>query len=272
MTARPAGEAFDALADELRRLPARLRTSVLGRTLHVLARAASTNDVARALAEEGAPDGTTVIALQQTAGRGRRGRSWISPRGGLYLSVVLYPRLAPAQWPLISLAAAVGVAEGIAAAGGPAVALKWPNDVMLAGRKAGGILLETGARASGVRFAILGVGVNAAGGQGHVARLPDEAAVVDLPLSVLAKAVLENLEMALVALAADPAAIRDRWRAYSETLGRRVQVIPAVGGPTAGALAGAFEGVAEDVDAQGALLVRTADGLRRVLAGDVTLR
>jgi BirA family biotin operon repressor/biotin-[acetyl-CoA-carboxylase] ligase len=271
MTARPAGEAFDALADELRRLPARLRTSVLGRPLHVLARATSTNDVARALAEAGAAEGTTVIALEQSAGRGRRGRSWISPQGGLYLSIVLHPRLPPAQWPLISLAAAVGVAEGIAAAGGPPVALKWPNDLMVEGRKAGGILVDTGARPSGVRFAILGVGVNAAGGAGQIVRLPEEAAVVPLPPDVLAKAVLESLEPALVALAADPAAIRDRWRARSATLGRRVRVIPAVGGP-AGAPAGAFEGVAEDVDAQGALLVRTSDGLRRVLAGDVSLR
>lgn len=266
MTSDPPIDAqvLEAMLSELHGLPGALRTSYLGRPLHVLHHTASTNDVARTLGEEGAEEGATVIALEQGAGRGRRGRSWASPLGGLYLSVVLRPRMSVSLWPALSLAAAVGAASGVEAAGGPKIVLKWPNDLIVKDRlqKAGGILLE-----SAPQFAVVGIGINASVPSGA---LPEGAASISVPIPRLGKAVLERLEEAIEMLYTDPAGLLDLWRRRSMTLGKPVRVVQA---PEGEALEGvAFEGVAEDVDAHGALLVRTTSGVRRVLAGEVSLR
>lgn len=258
-------------------LPDALRTARFGRPLHVLPSVASTNDTARQLAEEGAGEGAAVLALRQTGGRGRRGRSWASPPGGLYLSVVLRPSLPAAQWPVLSLAVAVGAAEGAEGAGGPSVSLKWPNDLLAEGGKIGGILLE-----SAPGFAIAGIGINVraaehdsppsprdvTGGPAASRRdaglmlLPEGAGSIDVDLVRLARAVLEGLEGAVGTAYGDPAEALRRWKARSVTLGHPVHVVGAE----------TFDGVAEDVAGDGALLVRTAAGVRRVVAGEVSLR
>lgn len=236
-------------------LPDALRTARFGRPLHVLPSVASTNDTARQLAEEGAGEGAAVLALRQTGGRGRRGRSWASPPGGLYLSVVLRPSLPAAQWPVLSLAVAVGAAEGVEGAGGPSVSLKWPNDLLAEGGKIGGILLE-----SAPGFAIAGIGINVRAG--GLMSLPEGAGRIDVDLVRLARAVLEGLEGAVGTAYGDPAEALRRWKARSVTLGHPVHVVGAE----------TFDGVAEDVAGDGALLVRTAAGVRRVIAGEVSLR
>lgn len=121
----------------------------------------STNDRARELAEAGAPEGTTVMAWQQTAGRGRQGRRWYSPPGaGLYHSIILRPPLPPVEAPLLGLVAAVALAETIREDYHLPADIKWPNDILVLGRKIAGILLELEADADRVRFVILGIGVN----------------------------------------------------------------------------------------------------------------
>lgn len=243
---------------EFTALTAALRTFRFGRPLHAFPRVASTNDVARQLAEDGAGEGTAVLALEQSGGRGRLGRSWASPPGGLYLSVVLRPSLPVARWPVLSLAIAVGAAAGIEAAAGAQVKLKWPNDLLVDGRKVGGILLE-----SGPGFAVAGIGINA-GAPGAVPplALPTGAASIDAARAPLARAVLEHLEHVVDALYADPSGTIREWKARSITLGRHVRVTGAE----------VMEGVAEDIDGDGALVVRTPAGVRRVVAGDVSLR
>lgn len=231
-----------------------LRTGRFGRPLVAYDRVTSTNDVARDLAGRGAGEGTAVLAVEQTAGRGRLGRPWSSPPGGLYLSVVLRPPVATTAWPLLGLAVAVGAADGAEAAAGVPIALKWPNDLLRDGLKVGGILVEA---AEG--YAVAGIGINA--------RVPatrrEGAGSLDVELPGLVVEVLSGVEQAVDLLYADPASVLIPWRARSATLGRRVRV---VGG------AEVLEGIAEDIEADGALVLRTVTGVRRVVAGDVSVR
>ena len=135
----------------------RLATALIGRTLIVREEAASTNALAKQLAREGCPEGTAVIARIQTGGRGKRGASWFSPPGGLWLSVILSPRLAGKELGWLTLLAAQAVAETISEACGLSAEIKWPNDVLIAGRKVCGILTET----AGKGRAVVGIGLNA---------------------------------------------------------------------------------------------------------------
>ncbi len=134
-----------------------LHTTVIGRTVFVREEAASTNALAKRLSREGCPEGTAVIARIQTGGRGKRGASWFSPPGGLWLSVILAPRLAGKELAWLTLLAAQAVAGTISEACGLSAEIKWPNDVLIAGRKACGILTET----VGKGRAVVGIGLNA---------------------------------------------------------------------------------------------------------------
>lgn len=243
-------------------IEAGLRTRRFGRPLSVCERVGSTNDEAVTLARQGAGEGTTVIAGVQTGGRGRRGRAWHSPAGGLWLSVVLRPRLAREQWPLLGLAASAGAADGVGEVARLPVRLKWPNDLLIEERKLGGVLIETSGTA-----AIAGIGINANVPPGALDSAIRGTSLLGrlghpVDLAELACAVLGRFEWHYDLLHRDPGALLARWRARDATLGRQVRVWGAQ----------EVEGVAEDVDDRGALLVRTPEGLQRVVAGDVSLR
>lgn len=222
----------------------------------------STNDVAAAVAERGAREGTVVLANAQSAGRGRQGRTWVSPPGaGLYTSIVLTPP--PPAVPLLTIAAGVAVADGIRSASGLEPRLKWPNDVHVGDRKVAGVLAE----ADNCSTVILGIGINVM----PAAYPPDIAARATSVEGELGRPVDRGLLLAecLSALAAryaslrrgDAAVVMDAWRARAaSTLGRAVQW------DAAGV---AREGVAEDIDETGALVVRTDDTLVRVISGEV---
>ena len=121
----------------------------------------STNDVARQLAEAGWPEGTVVVAAEQTAGRGRFGRRWESPRGGLWFSVLLRPALGPEDISRLPIVAGLAVARALRSSFGLEIELKWPNDVLIEGKKICGILVETSFTGSKLDFVILGIGINA---------------------------------------------------------------------------------------------------------------
>jgi BirA family biotin operon repressor/biotin-[acetyl-CoA-carboxylase] ligase len=133
-----------------------LNTAVIGRTIFVREEAASTNLLAKKLAREGCPEGTAVIARAQTGGRGRRGASWFSPPGGIWLSVILAPRLMGREMCWLTLMAAWAVRETIKENCGLPAEIKWPNDVLVGGRKICGILTET----TGKGRAVVGIGLN----------------------------------------------------------------------------------------------------------------
>ena len=227
--------------------------------------APSTNDLAAVLAERGAREGCVVVANGQSAGRGRQGRSWASPPGaGLYVSTVLRP--AEHTLPLLTIAAGVGVADGIQIATGLVPDLKWPNDVFVSGRKVAGALAEATSSAAGT-CVVLGFGINVS----PAAYPPEVAARATNLERELGRAVDRGLLLAecLCGLAEryhDLAsgrrdAVVEDWRRRATAMrGRRVQWNEA---------GGAREGVADTIDDTGALVVRTNAGPARVTAGEV---
>jgi BirA family biotin operon repressor/biotin-[acetyl-CoA-carboxylase] ligase len=246
-----------------------LTTHDLGRTLHSFPEVDSTNQVARSLADEGALNGELVLAESQRSGRGRRGRSWISTPGkNLTFSLILRPPLPAARAPEITLTAAVAVAEVLERAGFD-VRIKWPNDLLIGGRKVAGILTEVATDGDRLRQVILGIGLNVNLAPGD---LPPELRATatslreergePLPRAFLLAALLLSLEEwmdVLVEKGFPP--IRLRWRELSATLGSEVKVE----GP-----GGAIVGQALDLDDDGALRVRDAAGaVHRVVGGEV---
>jgi BirA family transcriptional regulator, biotin operon repressor / biotin---[acetyl-CoA-carboxylase] ligase len=144
-------------------ISARIKTDLAGCPLVAFDEVESTSDVAKALADRGAPDGTTVIARSQSAGRGRRGRTWESPPGkALYLSMVLRPRLAASDASWLGILGGLAAASACERLGVPRLSIKWPNDVLAEGRKICGVLTEPRVAEDKVDFAVLGFGVNVA--------------------------------------------------------------------------------------------------------------
>jgi BirA family biotin operon repressor/biotin-[acetyl-CoA-carboxylase] ligase len=219
----------------------------------------STNARARRLATEGAGD-VVVLADAQTGGRGRLDREWSSPPGGIYLSVVCRPDLPTAHAPIYTLAAAVAAARAAREAGADA-GIKWPNDVLVPvgedERKLVGVLTEMEGEADRVSWVVVGVGVNAGV---PASALPGTATSLrELGADVDRRAFVQRFLEAFDDLRGDPDSILPAWREHALTLGRRVRVeTPRE----------VVEGEAVDVAFPGALLVETADGERRVSAGD----
>lgn len=248
-----------------------LRTQFVGRNLVYLPEVKSTNDVARRLAEEGAAEGTLVVADYQAAGRGRLGRRWQAPPGSsLLLSLLFRPSLSPDQAQGVTMICGLALADAVDASTGLEVGLKWPNDVMIGGKKAGGILLEMELRGSEVAHIVAGMGLNVNLDPGSLdqellvpATSLSQALGRAVPRLPLLLALLEAVEERYLALCRGHWPHRE-WAARLTTLGRRVAV---TGGGRR------LEGVAEGVTAEGALQVRLDDGrLEAVLAGDVSLR
>jgi BirA family biotin operon repressor/biotin-[acetyl-CoA-carboxylase] ligase len=221
----------------------------------------STNDIAIALAERGAAEGVVVIADRQTAGRGRLGRSWASPSGaGVYMSLVLRPSSAVAT--LLTLAAGVALADGIGAATGLLVHLKWPNDVHVGGRKLAGILAEGAAS-----HVVLGIGINIQ----RAAYPPDVAVRATSIETELGRPVDRGLVLAecLAAIASRYRELQrgrrhdlvEAWRRHAApVLGRRVEFESSGGRQT---------GVAEDIEVDGALFVNMGAGRLTIRSGEV---
>lgn len=245
----------------------RLTSRYVGRNVVYVTRTTSTQDVARGQAELGAPDGTAVLAEEQSGGRGRMGRSWVSPPGAnLYVTLIMRPPASRLR--VLSIAAPLAIADALED-GGLDCALKWPNDVLVGGRKIAGILIETELLGDAVRYALVGMGVNVNFDVGAVPEIADIATSVRSELGrdgsredILA-ALLNAFETRYEAGLEGDATFR-AWRSRLDTLGRRVR---ATLGDSA------ENGTAEDVDAEGNLLLRRDDGSLAVIeAGDVTLR
>ena len=264
-------------------LQAHLATKIIGRAgsweNEVFDTIDSTNARARQLAELGAPEGVIVAARQQSAGRGRLGRSWVSPLdAGVYVSFLLRPSVQPSSMSIYTLAAGVASAGAIAQVTGVTIGLKWVNDLVYDRRKVGGILSElvtTEGAPHAVpnrRALIIGCGINLCLKE---ADLPAELfGKVDWLERICRKKIDANILVAELALqleevcqmiaAGNTAAICDRWRGYAVMLGQPVKVISENA---------TYEGVACDIDATGALIVDKIDGEKVVLhAGEISVR
>ncbi|MEW5994812.1 MAG: biotin--[acetyl-CoA-carboxylase] ligase [Candidatus Zixiibacteriota bacterium] len=251
-------------------LTSRLKTTPFAQgEIQYLPIAGSTNDVARDLAEKGAPEGTIVIAESQTRGRGRLGRTWHSPPGtGLYFSIVLRPSLDPSDLPKITLLAGVAVAEAIEETTGLHPLIKWPNDLLLAGKKVAGILTELYGDITSP-YVILGIGINV-----HTRReefLPelqetatslDMAGGQNISRANLLQAILTHLGRWYESFkkgAFQP--ILDAWRKRCVIIGARVRILSGEK---------ELEGTVVDMDVAGALLLRDQAGqIQRILSGEV---
>jgi BirA family biotin operon repressor/biotin-[acetyl-CoA-carboxylase] ligase len=240
--------------------------------LHFFPAISSTNSCAMREGEAGAPDGSVYFADEQTEGRGRGVHGWESPPGsGLYVSVLLRPRIAPADILWLSLAAGLAVQNAVRQVTSLDADLRWPNDLLLGPRKFCGILTELNAEVTRVRYVVVGMGINV-----HQERFPEELRGLATSLFIetgrtwprqeLLIALLQSLDCEVAALSdvagSQQAAesIRQRLESGSSWIrGKRVRVDEGEG----------LRGVTEGLDARGFLLVRTAEGLRTVLSGGV---
>jgi BirA family biotin operon repressor/biotin-[acetyl-CoA-carboxylase] ligase len=267
---RLVGEPDALLADDLL---ARLgKTKVVGRDIQVFEQTTSTNDVAEKLARDGVKEGVVVFAESQTKGRGRLGRKWMSPtRKGLWFSVLLRPNLRPQETTQLTVISATALRRAVKIVTGLSAEIKWPNDILIRGKKAAGILTEMSAEVDRVRHVILGIGVDV---NQSAAEFPPELrgtatslgmeAGEDISRAELAVEILRELDFDYARICAGKfSEVADEWEDACVTIGKNVTV--HVGDRK-------FTGLAESLDEDGALLVRTEHGhLERIIGGDVIL-
>lgn len=248
------------------------KVRVIGRDIRVFQETTSTNDVVERLAIDGVAEGIVVFAEKQTAGRGRLGRSWVSPPGcGLWLSILLRPKLNPLATTQLTVASAVAVARAIQSHTQLKPQIKWPNDILLNGKKVCGILTELSAELDRVRHVTLGIGLDVNQSRED---LPPELRSIATSLQIESKqhwlrsdvaiALLKELDLVYHQINTGGfAKISDEWASRCSTLGERVRI--RLGDRV-------FRGTAEALDDEGALLIRTEHGrLERILGGDVTV-
>jgi BirA family biotin operon repressor/biotin-[acetyl-CoA-carboxylase] ligase len=233
----------------------------LERRIHYFLEIGSTMDTARELAKKGAAEGTIVIAEVQTRGRGRLSREWLSPEGGIYFTLILRPRISPAYSPRINLMVAIAVAATIRKLFGLKAALKWPNDVLIEGKKVCGILAEMDAEIDVVNFVNVGIGMNA---NNSVTRFEETTISLkgalgrEISRKEFLSALITEIERRQPLLM--KADLLREWKRLSATLSKEVRVM---------SLGEEVIGQAIDIDATGALILKGKDGsLRTVLAGD----
>ncbi len=230
----------------------------------------STNDEAKVLAVHGAKEWTVVTAQQQTKGRGRYGRSWISPKGNLYLSVVLRPTVSLATASQFSLVAAVSAGEVVEdITGEGTVTFKWPNDILLEGKKVGGILVESGSKEGNkaADWLVLGIGVNLASfPSGSDVSYPatsllQETGKLITPSEILEPLIAEFRDNYYLWLSNGLSSFRKRWLKKAARLGQRIEIQLENQ---------RISGVFRDIDAEGALLLEQQHGItRRITSGEV---
>jgi BirA family biotin operon repressor/biotin-[acetyl-CoA-carboxylase] ligase len=238
---------------------------LFGAQVHYAAQVGSTNDIVRQLAEEGAPEGTLVVADEQTAGRGRMGRRWLAPPNmALLMSLLFRPSLPPEEANRLVMACGLAAAEAIEARTGLAVDVKWPNDLQIGGAKVAGILAESELLGERLVYVVVGIGINVNMREDPAEKLlyPATSLLRETGRPVDRLALLGDFLERLDAWHSllDRSELDAAWSARLVTLGQRV-------------VAGEVEGVAERVDRAGALWVRDDAGeLVRLTAGEVSLR
>ena len=254
---------------ELEKIMEQLKTDFIGQEIKYFAEATSTNDVAKELAAKGVKEGTIVLAETQTQGRGRLGRRWLSPEGGIWLSVILRPKIPAKDFYQLTFMAAVAVAKTIRRMFKLNAEIKWPNDVLVNDRKVCGILTESSVRGDAVDFAVIGIGVNA---NVDLASFPKDlrSSVTSLEAEVKGEvgrerflcALLKELENYYTMIQQKKFEfVLEEWKSLTTLFGAHVEVT---------SFEGKVRGLAVGVNRNGGLEVLLKNGtIRKVLSGDV---
>ena len=248
------------------------KTKVIGRDIRVFQETTSTNDVVEKLARDNVKEGAVVFAESQTKGRGRLGRKWISPvRKGLWFSVLLRPRLRPQETTQLTVASATALFRAIREVTGITAEIKWPNDILIRGKKVAGILTELNAELDRVKYVIIGIGVDVNLSAGD---LPADVRKLATSLKIETGKTCDRAELAVQILreldrdyqricSGQFESVANEWEKHCSTLGSRVTV--RIGERE-------IPGRAESLGDDGALLLRTEHGhLERIIGGDVTM-
>ena len=231
----------------------------------------STNIQAKRLGEEGWPHGTLVVAGRQEAGRGRRGRAWESPEhSGIFMTILLRPAFLPAQASMLTIVAAMAVAKAVRETYGLAAEIKWPNDIVINGRKICGILTEMNTEIDAINYVVIGIGINVSNEQ-----FGDEAAAIATSIAMeggrkirraaLIWAVWEQFEACYESfcVSGDLSGMKQEYDAYLVNRDRQVRILDPKE---------PFTGIARGIDRHGELMVETEDGIRLVSSGEVSVR
>ncbi|RIW33126.1 biotin--[acetyl-CoA-carboxylase] ligase [Bacillus salacetis] len=249
-----------------------LKTRFIGKAIHYIESVPSTQKIAHTLAQEGAEEGTAVIADEQTEGRGRLLRSWHSPRGtGIWMSIILKPQLPPQRAPQFTLIAAVAVVQAIEEVCGLSPEIKWPNDILLNGRKVTGILTELQAEADKINSIIIGIGMNV---NQKAEDFPKELQSIATSLALekeekisrvqLIQKVMEKLEMYYdLYMEKGFTPIKLLWESYAVSIGRHI---------TARTITGSIHGKALGINEDGVLRIEDGAGtIHEVYSADIEL-
>lgn len=249
-----------------------IKTERAGQNLVYLNQVDSTNNEARRQAEQGAPDGTLVVAELQTAGKGRRGRFWTSPPGtGIWMSLLLRPDFAPEHASSLTLVAAMAVETGIREAAGLDCQIKWPNDIVLEGKKICGILTEMSTEEDCIRHVVVGIGINV-----NIEEFPEEIGATATSLAIVSGSTIKRAPLVDAVMRAweqyyaqfqrtlDMSGLKDVYNEHLVNLGREVKVL---------APRGEYSGISHGINDGGELLVELeSKEMRSVISGEVSVR
>ncbi|ASB88733.1 bifunctional biotin--[acetyl-CoA-carboxylase] synthetase/biotin operon repressor [Bacillus sonorensis] len=248
-----------------------LKTEKMGQTIHFQDVVASTQKIAHELANNGAPEGTIVVADKQTEGRGRMSRAWHSPEGtGIWMSLILRPEIPVQKTPQLTLLAAVAIVQAIEEQTGIVAEIKWPNDILINGKKAVGILTELQAEADQVHSVIVGTGINV---NQHADDFPGELQETATSLRIESGEKIDRAALIQTILLTFEKRYSDYlthgfkpikllWESYAITLHRQL---------TARTLSGTFHGKALGIDDEGVLLLETSDGIKKIYSADIEI-
>lgn len=260
----------DTIAEE--EVASRLQTERMGRQIRYFSRIDSTNQYAKRIAEEGAPDGTLIIADEQTAGKGRSGRTWVTPPAeAIAFTLLLRPELSPDRISMVTLVMGLAVTNAVNSLYGVSAGIKWPNDVVIKGRKLCGILTEMSAEVRQVNYIVIGVGINA-----NLTSFPEEIREIATSLRLELSRDINRAELIARVMAeferlyaefevqGDLGAVMQEYNELCLNAGSKVRVLDPNG---------EYTGTSRGINSMGELLVETEDGkMQEVYAGEVSVR
>ncbi|HOC78022.1 MAG TPA: biotin--[acetyl-CoA-carboxylase] ligase [Methanofastidiosum sp.] len=244
-----------------------LNTKIIGHKILFLEEVDSTNNKAKQIALD-SQDGDVVVSETQHSGRGRRGREWHSPKGGIYISFILKPNISPERAPQITLLSSVALVETLNSMKSKMNAkIKWPNDILISGRKISGILTELSSDMEKINYVVVGIGINL---NTDLEELPEKAASLkvemrqEISVKLFLKSFFEHYDTVYQEyLDKGIDQIIEKWKKNSDTLGKNVKII---------GINETYDGLAKDIDENGALILKTKDKEIKVYSGDVSLR